>query len=155
PEPETNYWQTIDVYNVGSFRVPAEWYVEWDDRVLLVTDRPRDEEDYEVLLVGRISLGEEHVPGVPIRFYGLPNVDEFEWGETLWNSGLRSMGTDISLIEYFVDGERIERYFIGVSRSVRDDRGNIFTTFFSLLIWSNNVDSHTADQIARTFRVGL
>ncbi|MDR2183015.1 MAG: hypothetical protein LBE55_02465, partial [Clostridiales bacterium] len=40
PEPETNYWQTIDVYNVGSFRVPAEWYVEWDDRVLLVTDRP-------------------------------------------------------------------------------------------------------------------
>ena len=52
PGLHTHFWQSVYIDGVGSFRVPARWYVEWDDDVLYITDMQRENTEYAVHLVG-------------------------------------------------------------------------------------------------------
>ncbi|MDR2182824.1 MAG: hypothetical protein LBE55_01485 [Clostridiales bacterium] len=137
----TRNWQTVYVEGgtVGRLSVPAEWYVEWDDDVVYMTDRPREEGDYTLYAVGTIHSWE----GGNRQPHELLNG--VEKGDLL---SLRtySAGGRISLYEFEIGEEIMERYSILVW-NLRDPR-------FTLLIWDDGIDNHIADQIARTVLLG-
>ena len=138
PDKITEQWQTLTITGIGSFRVPAEWYVEEDDYgILFLTNKPRSDRDYTIHMVGARS-------GISFPLYEL--FDGVKSGELLrsWSSSwLFDLDGIVSLQEYTVNGVRQEHYSILLSNSQRYS--------YTLFGWNREiVNEWLADQIART-----
>ena len=136
PDGVTEEWQTITITGIVSFRVPSEWYVEEEEGILYLTDRPRADEDYVIHMVGA---------GGALGFSLYELFEGIEEGRLL-RSRIFSAGGAVSLSEYTVNGVMQEHYTISYSIPSRQ-------LFFRLFGWNREVvDEWHADQIARTVR---
>jgi hypothetical protein len=142
PSLFTMRWQTVYVNGVGSFRVPTEWYVEQQNEVIYITDKPREYEDYTLFIVGVVQIR-----GVASTYrYPHELFENIEKGNIV--RGINFANTSgIRVFEYIVDENTIEMrviYMIHIRENIRN--------MLNLLIWDEGtVDERLATEIARTF----
>jgi len=135
PAIQTHSWQTVYVDEVGSFRVPPEWNVGWDDDVLYFTDRPREEDGYVIHMVGTTRNTHRLFEGM-------------ERGELIRRAGILSNGASHSLSEYTISGKREELF------SIHFDITEIVNPInFHLLVLNYDLSERLVTEITRTFRM--
>ena len=130
-------WQLVSFGNVGTLRVPEEWVVTIDDNVVFMTDKPLEDEDYLIYLVGGFATkGEE--------LY-LPNHDLFNDLELVAISfSMTSFSSRYGNIEYRLNGKSFTK--LGA------DFGGLRKDQMSLIAWDDLVDEDTLFKIANSFR---
>jgi len=134
PSRQTRHWQTVYIDNFGNFRIPAEWYVEWQDGVVYITDRPRESQNYTLYLVG--SESPPHM-----LFEGMIQGDFIR-------GGIFSNSAHWNLFEYDVNGTKEEYHsitFWAWSSGANPDR------FELLALDGDVVNQSIVIDIARTF----
>ena len=135
PHRITQSWQTVNISEFGTFRVPAEWNVEEHDGILYITDRQMSDGNYTIYIVGRRG----------IRPYEI--FEGVERGRVISSRWFFSAAT-LLLNEYAVNGEIQEHRLLEI-QSIQS--GTPFF-YYSLFMWDSEVvDRWHAEQIARTF----
>jgi hypothetical protein len=147
PDKITETWQTVIISGIGTFRVPEEWNIEQQDGILYITDKPLDDNDYSIYLVGVVTTVDA---GIRMETKHSRPHEIFEGVEKV---GVRSSpfwsrkGAGLSLNEYTINGITEERYLIDLHNfgsGVRND--------FEMLAWNQDfVGGYIAEQIVRTF----
>ena len=151
PDKSTESWQTVSISGVGSFRVPTEWFVEQQDEILYITDKPRDNEGYKIYLVGIAWLNvteSEHIhPHELLNGVEKGAPVPGRVGEEKRIDGIYSNCASVSLIEYTVNGEKEEHYLIDCPKI----KGTTVAKL-QLLVWDRTVvDEKLTSEIAKTF----
>jgi len=139
PDRVTKDWQPIDIYGLGTFRLPTEWYVENQDGILYITDKPRENGNYKIYIVGLSNR-----IGFPVHeiFEGI------ERGETIRAIGSSTRPADLLFVEYIVNGFKQEHYVINFNNGRSHER----QVTYSMLVWNREVvDDWHAEQIMWTF----
>jgi hypothetical protein len=142
PDKSTESWQTVFVNGVGSFRVPTEWVVEQEDGIVYITDKPRDNEEYKVYIIGVVEADEI------VSKYSQPHelFDDVEKVDSIPYGGY-SNSTRLNLVKYTVNGNKEEHLLIHCPKI------KTFTiASLELLVWDMDiVDEKLAREIAKTF----
>ena len=142
PDRITKTWQTVTVEKVGSFKVPAEWCVERQGNVIYITDKPRDEADSRLYIVGMVS---------PASYRALlKELCEIVEGDVKYSIGNRmyANSVDVSLREYRINGYPGKHYLITCPDSE-------LRSWVRLMVWDmETVTPYIVSQIAKTFTWG-
>jgi len=140
PNRRTKSWQTIAILGIGTFRIPEEWYAEQRDGFLLITDRPLNEGDYTVYIVGTFVNTPQ-----PVSHTIFEGVER--QGSMLRSQGFSNHG-GLRWYGYAVDGITEVFYSISLTNGFG---GNV--AWFDLFVWNREaVSERCAAQIAKTFR---
>jgi hypothetical protein len=146
----TDSWQTVAVDRVGSFRVPEEWTVEQEGKIIFITDRPRQYGDYVIYIVGYVWEWEWMEEGHEVEYpiFNPPELfDGIERDRILYNYNF-SNSTSVSIYNFVVNG--IEERCILID--MPNGRGNEFSLLELLVLNQAVVNEEIAIDIAKTFR---
>jgi len=156
PSEITYSWQTVYVDNVGSFRIPLEWNVEQKNGITYITDKPINEDEYDIYCIGstRYAYAVTYTPteeeSVTTSRQPHELLEDVVKGDSIFFT-MFSMGSGFQLYEYYINGNKEERFLIEATN--RQSKDVIIS--FELLIWDTGViDEELAREIAKTFIIG-
>ncbi|MDR0459597.1 MAG: hypothetical protein LBG68_03920 [Coriobacteriales bacterium] len=133
------FWQTVEVDNAGSFRVPKEWVVEQLDNTIYITDKPLSEVGHKFYIVGVVNTYDTESQ------YTQPH----ELLEGVVKRGVQrgivySNSAHVDVCEYDIGGITQELFLVHFRCSS--------TISIDLLVWDKEVvNEKTASEIAKTF----
>jgi len=134
-------WQNVSIEKVAKFRVPDEWIVTQENSVIYITDKPIDEPEYQIFLIGTSSwIGQEESEDIAphelfedVEYVGLVKSQVFSYG------GMYGQN------EYKIDNDIVTKSYVSYSS------GNRNSAMF--IAWDDLVDEETMIKIAESFRI--
>jgi len=130
-------WQIINIPNIGSFKVPQEWNVSYENYAYHITDIPKDEEDLNIYILGRMPSDHKNNKYLPKHelFENVEYTGNFIRGKGLSNSTF--FGQEV----YKINGFEEIKYFI--------DFNSEYILLF--LIWNDSLDINIIEKIADSY----
>jgi len=132
-----SHWQTIYFENIASFKVPEYWYVAYNDNFVYITDKPIDEEEHEILIIGVAWSDYSDIIGL----YNLLGNDvkyiENSHGQIF------SRGAGYSEIKFEIDEKiEIKQYIVFSDNSMAVE----------IINWGDLIDEEIMIKIVQSFR---
>jgi hypothetical protein len=146
PDPITETWQIVYVNDVGSFRIPIEWYAEQEDKILYITDKPRKHEGYSIILIGVTHPDGTVFKGINELF------DNVEIGNRLWDIVFAN-SSSLRVFECGIDKENENHLVIEMPRIEGGFDSGLHHRFYLLALNQDAIDEHLASEIAKTFKM--
>jgi len=128
-------WKDVSIEGYGRFKVPEEWIVTQNDDVMFITDKPIEEENYNIYLIGTIK--ENVIDYISFNILLGEDVKRKE----LIRSQVFSNSTHYAHIEYVIGDKSEIKQLIDLGSSNNID----------LIAWDDLVDEETMIKIARSF----
>jgi hypothetical protein len=145
PSLFTMRWQTVYVNEIGSFRIPQEWSIEYHNEVIFITDKPRRYMDYTLILIGVTQ-----VYGAASNYTQPHELLDGVYQDKLIRSAIFSNSSSLQLHNYIINENEKERFVINMPRI-----SNGFNAL-NLLVWNKEiVNEQLASEIARTFSMRI
>lgn len=142
PDSETLAWQTVTIPEIGTFRIPTDWYVGQRDDFMLITDKPLSEGDYEIYIIGAF----------PRQYFPHTIFEGVERRGLLHFRGLNNSAM-MRLDEYIVNGETEDFFTIWLENEYAMYDNEYIVLVYHLFVWNREVvDEWHVTQIAKTFR---
>ena len=131
-------WQTVGIHQNATIKVPKEWVITREDNVLYMTDKPMDDEDYKIFLIGTIWGGNDYY--LPSDFLKIEYINP-EFGE------VNSLGVMYGMENYNINGDIVGKYFINFNE--QDHGGTEF------LAWDDLLDYSMIKKIAESYNCSM
>ena len=136
-------WQKVSISGIGSFKIPKDWIINKKDNVIIITDRPIEEEGYKIYLI-EISVINESDGKYRYKF--LENVEHVGNNGSVIYSNSASYWKVLLCINENIE----EKYVIGfINLSSTRPYLNKSIDFLAL---DNFVDEKIIRKITKTFK---